>query len=143
MKRQIALLKSHKMTNFSKKYRIYYEDTDAQGVVYYANYLKFFERARTDFLREKEILQTELKKSQNLQFVVRKCEIEYFSPARLDDLIEISVEIEKIGFTSLTMRQKAFLDEKILCESKVEIVAVDCLDFKPKRIGEDLKNRLL
>ena len=77
-------------------YRIYYEDTDAGGVVYYANYLKFFERARTDFLRTLEISQSDLAQKENLVFVVRKCEIDYLTPARLDDLVNVSVKIKEI-----------------------------------------------
>ena len=83
-----------KLNNFSTKYRVYYEDTDAGGVVYYANYLKFFERARTDFLRALNISQNELLQSEKLIFVVRRCEIDYVSPAKLDDLVEVYVPEE-------------------------------------------------
>ena len=71
-------------------YRIYFEDTDAGGIVYYANYLKFYERARTDFLRARGISQQKLAKEENIGFVVRRCEIEYISPAILDNEIEVS-----------------------------------------------------
>jgi tol-pal system-associated acyl-CoA thioesterase len=77
------------LNNFFATYRIYFEDTDAGGVVYYANYLKFFERARTDFLRALNISQSELAAMENLIFVVRKCQIEYISPAKLDDLVKV------------------------------------------------------
>ena len=91
---------------FVADYRVYYEDTDAGGVVYYANYLKFFERARTDFLRSIGISQNELSKSEKLLFVVKKCEVEYLSSAKLDDVISVEVEILKIGIASLIINQK-------------------------------------
>ena len=79
------------MINFC--YRIYFEDTDSGGIVYYANYLKFYERARTDYLRMNEIYQKELALTQNIGFVVRKIEVEYLSPACLDDKISVSVKL--------------------------------------------------
>jgi acyl-CoA thioester hydrolase len=115
-------------------YRIYYEDTDSGGVVYYANYLKFFERARTDFLREIGINQSELMLKENKCFVVRKCEIEYISPAKLDDLIEVELEIEKINAATIIMNQKITYDNKLLTKLRVELAYVNSNDFKPCRI---------
>ncbi len=123
-----------KLNNFSASYRVYYEDTDAGGVVYYANYLKFFERARTDFLRTLNISQAELIIKENLVFVVRKCEIEYLSPARLDDLIEVSVAVKEIRAASILMQQEIKRADKILSKLLVEIVCVTANDFKPKKI---------
>ena len=137
MKHQIVMLK---LNNFS--YRIYYEDTDAGGVVYYANYLKFFERARTDFLRSLGLNQLELLQKENIIFVVRKCEIEYLSPARLEDLVEVSVIVEKIGGASLTMTQEIKRNDLILSKLKVEIICVGSDNFKPKKIPEYIKNYL-
>ena len=128
------------MKNFS--YRIYYEDTDAGGVVYYANYLKFFERARTDFLRVNGISQTDLAAKENIFLVVRKCEIEYISPAKLDDLIEVSVAMKEMRFASFLMEQKLTRDKKILSHLNVEIVCVDSKNFKPKRISGNLLKQL-
>jgi acyl-CoA thioester hydrolase len=122
------------LNNFSANYRVYYEDTDAGGVVYYANYLKFFERARTDFLRAREIFQSDLAKTQNLAFVVRKCEIEYLSPARLDDLIEVSVLIKEKRAASILMAQEISRDGKILSRLNVEIVCVSADEFRPKKL---------
>ncbi len=128
--------------NFSAQYRIYYEDTDAGGVVYYANYLKFFERARTDFLRSLGLIQNELATRENLVFVVRKCEIEYLSPARLDDSIIVSVEIKNISAASLLMYQEIKESEKLLSRLHVEIVCVSADNFKPKKLPEYLKTTL-
>jgi len=124
-------------------YRIYYEDTDAGGVVYYANYLKFFERARTDFLRELGINQSQLLQEQNICFVVRKCEIEYTSPIKLDDMILVDVEIVSMSATAIIMNQKIHRDNKMLSSLKVEIVCVDSKSFKPRRISEETKNLIV
>ncbi|MBM5782552.1 MAG: tol-pal system-associated acyl-CoA thioesterase [Pelagibacterales bacterium] len=128
--------------NFSTNYRIYYEDTDAGGVVYYANYLKFFERCRTDFLRSLGLNQNQLLTEKNLAFVVRKCEIEYLSPAKLDDLVKVEVEVENITAASISMKQKIYRDDKILSSLKVEIVCVDSRNFRPCRISDWLRNLL-
>ncbi len=125
--------------NFSAKYRVYYEDTDAGGVVYYANYLKFFERARTDFLRTLNISQSELLAQENLVFVVRKCEVEYVSPARLDDVLEVSVVVKEVGAASILMQQEAKKSDVILARLKVEIVCINATTFKPKKIPYDLR----
>lgn len=120
----------------SFKYRIYYEDTDLGGVVYYANYLKFFERARTDFLRSKNIIQTKLAEDSEIIFVVRSCQIEYLKPAKMDDLIEVFVKVKEIGKVSISMQQEIKLNDEILCKMDVTIVCVDSNNFKPKRIPE-------
>lgn len=119
------------LNNFS--YRVYYEDTDAGGVVYYANYLKFFERARTDFLRTLGISQYDLATKEGLVFVVKKCVIEYISPARLDDVLEVSVEVKNISAATILMRQEATKFGVISSRLEVEIVCVDNLSFKPKK----------
>lgn len=126
--------------NFSAKYRVYYEDTDAGGVVYYANYLKFFERARTDFLRALNISQSELLAQENLVFVVRKCEVEYVSPARLDDVLKVSVVVKEMSATSISIYQEALKSGAISSRLHVEIVCVNSISFKPKRIPENIKN---
>ena len=121
-------------------YRVYYEDTDAGGVVYYANYLKFFERARTDFLRTLNISQSELAATENLIFVVRKCQIEYISPAKLDDLIAVFVTIKEIHAASIVMQQEIKRSDKILSRLNVEIVCVAADNFRPKKIPTNIKN---
>jgi acyl-CoA thioester hydrolase len=131
-----------KPNNFSAQYRIYYEDTDAGGVVYYANYLKFFERARSDFLRSLQISQSELAAQENLVFAVRKCEIEYLAPARLDDLISTSVLVTEIRAASIFMEQEMHKSEEILSRLRIEIVCLAADIFKPKKIPEKLKNLL-
>ncbi len=126
------------LNNFTTKYRIYYEDTDAGGIVYYANYLKFFERARTDFLRSLNIIQSELAASENVIFVVRKCAIEYLTPAKMDDLIEISVEVKKINPASIEMFQEIKKSDKIISTLNVQIACVSADKIQPKKIPQNL-----
>ena len=128
------------LNNFS--YRVYYEDTDAGGVVYYANYLKFFERARTDFLRTLGISQSILATKEGLVFVVKKCVIDYISPAKLDDILEVSVEVKNISAATILMRQEAIKFGVILSRLEVEIVCVDSLSFKPKKIPKTISELL-
>ncbi len=128
-----------KTHNFSK-YKIYYEDTDAGGIVYYANYLKFCERARTDFIQQKNIPQ--LMEAENLIFVVRNCEIDYLAPERRYDEIEVSGIIEKIGSASITLLQEIKKNGLVLSSAKVIIVCISLNDFKPKKMPENIKNLL-
>lgn len=140
MKPQIVTLMSN---NFSVKYRVYWEDTDGQGVVYYANYLKFAERARTEFLRHLNLVQTELKEKEKIFFVVRKCEIEYFKSAKLDDEIEVSACVNEVRNSSLEMMQICKNNEEILTSLKVQIVCIDSDLMRPKKIPQFIKDLLL
>lgn len=124
-------------------YRIYYEDTDAGGVVYYANYLKFFERARTDYLRALGIDQSQLLDKKKCCFVVRRCEIDYIKSAKLDDLIEVDVVISTLNGATIVMDQTICKNNTVLSKLKVDIIFVNAENFRPKRIGDDLKNLLL
>ena len=133
MKPQIAMPRVR-----PNQYRIYYEDTDAGGVVYYANYLKFFERDRTEFLRAKDIIQSDLIKNFGIIFVVKNCFIQYLKPARLDDLITIATTIDQIKPASIVMKQKMTREEQVLCQLDVEIVCADAYSLKPKRIPQQL-----
>ena len=119
-------------------YRIYYEDTDSGGVVYYANYLKFFERARTDFLRQKGVIQSEMANKFGLIFVVKNCQIDYVKPAKLDDYINISVDILEINNASLKLSQIIKRNDEILTTLTVNIVCVNSLNFKPTRINKEI-----
>lgn len=122
--------------------RVYYEDTDAGGVVYYANYLKFAERARTELLRERGIIQSELLEKEQLCFVVRKAEIDFLSPARLDDLITIYSTITSISGASLAIEQTLKREEQTLAFVKVVVVSLNSDSMKPTRITEKIKQAL-
>ncbi len=129
--------------SFTAQYRVYYEDTDAGAVVYYANYLKFFERARTDFLRHLGISQQQIMLDDKLVFVVKRCEIDYLKGAKLDDLLDVSVMVEKIGAASLIMKQIMLNGDQIMAQLQVEIVVVDSQNFKPKKLPMLIKQALL
>lgn len=127
-----------KKNNDKFSYRIYYEDTDSGGVVYYANYLKFYERARTDFLRSLDISQQELANNQKTIFVVRHCSIDYLTAARLDDLIDVSVKIVEINKVSLIMKQEIFRLSTKISQLQVELVCLNSDNFKPTKIPQKL-----
>lgn len=127
---------------FESEYRIYYEDTDAGGIVYYANYLKFFERARTEMLRDSNISQIELIKTHNLIFVVRNCNIEYKKGAKLDDLVTIKTSISEFRSASIIMHQEMFLDDELINVLDVKIACITADNKKPSKIPSEIKNKL-
>lgn len=119
------------------KIRIYWEDTDAGGIVYYANYLKFAERARTEWLRHLGFEQHQLQKSHQIMIVVKRVEIDYKHPAKLDDLLTIDTQLQEQSKLRMTMRQIIKCDEKILAEMLVELVCVN-ISGRPTPFPEPL-----
>lgn len=123
---------------FTFPIRIYWEDTDAGGIVFYANYLKFFERARTEWLRSLGVEQQSLKDQSGGMFVVSETQLKYFSPARLDDLLEVTAQTADSGRASLVLTQQAWLNvdgqRKLLAEGTIRIGWVDSQTMKPGRI---------
>ena len=121
------------------EFRVYYEDTDAGGVVYHARYLGFFERGRTEFFRDRGLSVQQLHE-EGLIFPVVRMEIDFRYPARLDDLVRIETELIAVGNTSFTMLQRLLRvqDDKLLTEAKVTLVCVDTT-MKPRRLPEQLK----
>ena len=118
--------------------KIYYEDTDAQGVVYYANYLKFFERARTEYLRDVGYEQRRLME-QGAIFVVRELDIKFKKPAYLDQQIEVHTKIIKAGKVSFDFSQKIFSNEgNLLCGGVIKCGCLDSKEFKPKPLPYEL-----
>lgn len=114
------------LPSFQLPIRVYYEDTDAGGIVYYANYLKFFERARTEWLRSLDINQSNFLE-QSIGFVVRRVEMDNIAPARLDDLLTVTTEIKTLKRASIIFHQSITdINQKELC--RVE-VTVACLNF--------------
>ncbi len=121
--------------------RIYYEDTDAGGVVYYANYLKFMERARTEWLRSLGVEQDDLLRDMNVLFAVRSVNMEYKRPARFNDSLCITVEPFDLKRASISFRQmiiKQDEDESVLAVGKVNVACLQAIDFSPKFIPQDL-----
>ncbi|MBT9613487.1 MAG: tol-pal system-associated acyl-CoA thioesterase [Burkholderiales bacterium] len=126
---------------FSFPVRVYYEDTDSGGVVYYANYLKFLERARTEWLRAAGFEQPELLRDHNVIFVVRSVAIEYLRPAQFNDELTVTVRMEKLGRSTIEVFQTVERDAKLV-EATVKIVCVDGASFKPVSIPAPIKQQL-
>ena len=128
---------------FTLPIRVYYEDTDAGGVVFYANYLKFFERGRTEWLRTLGVNQAKLAEEQGRIFVVVGTQVRYRSPARLDNLIEIKTSLSKVGNSSCSFEQIAERNGEVLVESSIQICCVDNQSFKPAPIPADIRSLFL
>ena len=118
--------------------RVYYEDTDAGGIVFYANYLKFFERARTEWLRVAGVGQQQLSTETGCMFVVKNASIDYHAPAKLDDCLEISVRIQKLGRASVLFTQEAWRvndhPPARLCTGSIRVGCVDMSSMRPTEI---------
>jgi acyl-CoA thioester hydrolase len=127
---------------FRHRCRVYWEDTDAGGVVFYANYLKFFERARTEWLRMLGIGQTELRERTGAIFIVSRTDVQYLKPARLDDLIDCTVAVEASRGATLDFAQQAWRDDTLLAAGHIRVGCVDGLTFKPRRIPAAVLERI-
>lgn len=125
--------------------RVYYEDTDFSGFVYHARYLHFMERARTDYLRCLGVEQSSLHKvedGEGLMFVVHRMEIDFKSPARMDDILTVHTETEKAGGAKMILNQRVMRDDTLLIAAKV-IIAVVSDKGRPRRLPEDLAKAFL
>ena len=129
------------MATHRQTIRVYFEDTDAAAIVYYANYLKFAERARTDMLRDLGISHAEMMKRDGLVLVVRRCEIDYLKPAKLDDLLTVETDAAKLGGASVELRQRVLRDDEVLAELKVLVVCVG-KDSRPARIPDYVRGAI-
>lgn len=129
------------MNKFVWPVRIYYEDTDGGGVVYHANYLKFFERARTEWLRSLGYDQTELREQNDVLFVVRGIQIEYILPARFNQLLDVMTQISRLGRCRIVFEQKLQLGDEILTAATVEVACVSGTSFKPVPIPELMRQQ--
>lgn len=119
--------------------RVYYEDTDAGGVMYHANHVKFCERGRTEFLRSFELQNSDLHAENGVLFVVRRIEADYFKPARLDDLLTVKTSLSAMKNTSFVMRQEIYKGDAILFGANVLLVTVNT-DGKPTALPDHIKN---
>ena len=127
------------MNIFTYPIRVYYEDTDAGGVVYHARYLHFFERARTEYLRQLGFSQQILLAEMQLAFVVKTMEIDYCYPARLDDLLLVEPLVEEVKGATIRFVQTLKRNETILCKSAVKVACVDLGKMKPVAIPAGIK----
>jgi acyl-CoA thioester hydrolase len=131
------------MSEFVLPVRVYYEDTDAAGVVYYANYLRFIERARTDWLRTLDVNQGGLMASHGVAFAVRSLEAEYLKPARLDDELLVRSTLEEVGGAQVVFKQEVLRGEEVLFSARVRVVCFDPVAARaaaiPKMIHKKFK----
>ncbi|WP_449434486.1 tol-pal system-associated acyl-CoA thioesterase [Pseudomonas putida] len=129
---------------FAHHCRVYYEDTDAGGVVYYVNYLKFMERARTERLRHLGFSQAQMA-GENLLFVVHSSEARYLAPARLDDELRVTAQVLELNRASLRFAQQVWRekDDTLLCEGQFLVAAVRADTFKPRAIPQELRDALM
>jgi acyl-CoA thioester hydrolase len=122
--------------------RVYYEDTDAGDVVFYANYLKFIERGRTEWLRDHGFENTSIKDEYGIIFVVRHVEADYLQSAALDDVLTVRTELTDLKNASFVMNQSIYCDDALIFKAKVVIVSVN-QDKKPVKLPETLKDKLI
>ncbi len=125
-------------TPFRHAVRVYWEDTDAGGIVFYANYLKFFERARTEWLRSLGVQQQALREATGAMFVVGQTQLRFLRPARLDDLLEVTAELRSAGRASMALAQQAWRGEELLAEGEIRIGCVDVNTLRPRRIPDSI-----
>mgnify|MGYP001219492924 CR=1 FL=1 len=123
-------------TSMNINFRIYTEDTDWGGVVYHSNYLKFYERARSDFLRKEGILQRDIKSELNVAFVVSLIEVKFIKSVKMDDLITVTTKIAEIKKASITMEQEIYCDDILMNKAKVVLATIDIKTFRPVKIPE-------
>lgn len=123
--------------------RIYYEDTDAGGVVYHGSYLNFAERGRTEFLRHIGHTNSEIRETHNLIFVVRHMEIDYIKPGFLDDMMALRTSVEEVKNSSFIMRQSLYRDDEMITDMRVTLVTVDVTSLKPVRMPDKIRDEFL
>ena len=122
--------------------RVYWEDTDAGGVVYYANYLKFLERARTEWLSALGLEQDRLAQDAGVLFVVRRVEADYLRPARFNDRLLVRSRLSELGHASLVMVQEVLRDSERLLSARVQVASVEPMGFRPARIPRFVTEKL-
>lgn len=128
------------MSEFSIPVRVYLEDTDAGGIVYYVNYLKFMERARTELLRSLGFEFTQLS-ADNLQFVVHSVSAAYRKPARMDDELRVTACVRQLARTYVVFHQQVCRNDEILCDAQVKVACVDTTHLKPAALPAPVKHR--
>jgi acyl-CoA thioester hydrolase len=131
------------MMEFDWPVQVYYEDTDAGGVVYHSQYLNFMERARTEFLRSLGLMQTKLKQDLGILFVVRDIQIRFKRPAKFDDVLNVNTRLINAGRSLLQFEQNIYRDAEHLIAAKVDVVCIGADSFKPVSIPESMARLLV
>ena len=132
-------LNTNRTFNFPIK--VYYEDTDAEGVVYYANYLKFIERARTEMINACDTSLKILHKDHDSRFIVKICNLDFIKSAHLEDVLEVKTSLKKLSNASFVLNQNIFHDEYLILKAEVVIVCIN-RDYKPSKIPDFLKKKI-
>jgi 4-hydroxybenzoyl-CoA thioesterase len=125
------------LTEFGLPLRVYIEDTDAGGIVFYVNYLKYMERARTEFMRAKGFAKNEIM-NDALMFVVSELKTKYLRSARLDEQLFVTATVIAAAKASMVFEQRVYRDQELLCDAQVKVACVDRESLKPKRIPQAL-----
>ena len=128
--------------SFSFPVRVYYEDTDTAGILYYAGYLRFLERGRTEWLRALGVEQFRLAQEAGIVFAVRSLNIEYLKPARLDDLLAVVTELTLAGRAQITLSQRIEREGETLVEASVRIACLDARKMKPAALPEEIRRKM-
>ena len=140
----LKILKVKTMNNvFNIAVRVYYEDTDAEGIVYYANYLKFAERARTEFLRARNLKPETTKNDERCGFVARHVEVDYKKSAFLDDLLTVTCQIKEVKNSSVTIVQEILKENEILTSLEITLVYININRHRPTKIPDTMRLKLV
>lgn len=137
------------VSNFTWTVRVYYEDTDTGGIVFYANYLKFFERARTEWLRAAGINQKIMTDLHQVMFVIKTTSLDYHMPAKLDDELKLTVVVERLGRASIEFFQEAWrihesgLQSHILTSGRIKVACVDTKTLRPTAIPKEIMANII
>ena len=132
---------SKHLKEFSLPVRVYFQDTDAGGVVYHASYVNFMERARTEWLRGFGFSNAGLMKELGVVFVVRSLKLDYLKPALLDDMLDVSVQLKAIGRSRVTLHQIMKRDDEVLVEAEIHLVSIALDSFKPVSVPDVLREQ--
>ena len=127
---------------FKSNFKVYYEDTDSGGVVYYANYLKFLERARTDAITSLDFSNNKLINKFGIYIIVKSCNLNFLKPAKLEDNINIISKVLEVKNASIRMKQNIFVNDKMILESEIMLASVN-KEGKPTKLPDEFKNQLI
>ena len=127
---------------FKSNFKVYYEDTDSGGVVYYANYLKFLERARTDAITSLDFSNNKLINKFGIYIIVKSCNLNFLKPAKLEDNINIISKVLEVKNVSIRMKQNIFVDDKMILEAEIILASVN-KEGKPSKLPDEFKKQLI
>ena len=127
---------------FKSRFKVYYEDTDSGGVVYYANYLKFLERARTDAITSLDFSNNKLIKKFGIFIIVKSCNLNFLRPAKLEDNLDIISKVMEVKNVSIKMKQNIFVNDSMIVEAEILLASVNN-EGKPSKLPDEFKNELI